>query len=62
MDFTLENHGSIVLLQPHTEAARAWVSEHIPDDAMIWGTSIVVEPRYVSDIVDGIAEDGLEVR
>lgn len=62
VDFTVQNEHSIFLLHPHTEAARTWIAEHIPVDAMMWGNAIVVEHRYISDIVDGIKSDGLEVR
>ena len=60
-DFTVENHGSIFLLQPLTDAAHAWVADHIPDDAQTIGTAIAGEHRYIAAIVAGIREDGLEV-
>jgi hypothetical protein len=60
-DFLIENHGSVVLLQPLTIAAEDWLTEHTPEDAQHWGTSIVIEPRYVSDILNGIELDGLKV-
>lgn len=60
-DFEVQNHGSIYLLEPCTEAADDWVADHIPDDAMTWGKGIVAEPRYIHDIVEGILEDGLSV-
>jgi hypothetical protein len=61
-DFFVENHGSIFLLRPVTPPARAWVSEHIPEDAQFFGEAVCVEHRYVADIVAGIRECGLEVR
>ncbi len=61
-DFSLSDHGSIVLLHPLTFAARAWVEEHIDPDHQEWAGSVVIEPRYVLDIVRGIEADGLEVR
>ena len=62
MDFTITNHGSIVIIEPLTEAAIDWVAEHIPEDAQRWGRAgVVVEPRYVGDIVAGIEADGLEI-
>jgi len=30
-DFTVENHGSIFLLQPHTADAQGWIDENLPD-------------------------------
>ncbi len=58
-DFTITDHGSIVILRPHSPAAHSWVEDHIPEDAQVWAGGIVVEPRYVLDIVDGIHADGL---
>tara|TARA_R110000737_G_scaffold171274_1_gene196864 strand:+ start:303 stop:509 length:207 start_codon:yes stop_codon:yes gene_type:complete len=61
-DITVSNHGSIVLLTPVSEIGEGWLEEHIPSDALTWGkNSIVVEPRYVGDIIDGAAADGLAV-
>lgn len=60
-DFTIHDHGSIMLLQPLTEAGQEWANEHLPDDVMTFGTGIVVEPRYMARIVEGIVNDGLEI-
>jgi len=63
-DFTIQNEGSILLLQPHTEAARARVEKHIGEDngyQPMWPT-VLVEHRYITGIVRGIQRDGLEVR
>lgn len=60
-DFTLENHGSIFLLRPHTVAAERWLNEHMPDDAQYLGNAVAVEPRYIAAIVEGARNDGLEV-
>lgn len=60
-DLSVQNHGSIFLLRGETEAGRDWIAEHIPDDAQTWNGSIVVEHRYISDIVAGATNDGMEV-
>jgi hypothetical protein len=61
-DFLVANHGSILILHALTATAREWVDENLPSDAMTWGRNgIVVEPRYIGDIVEGIRADGLEV-
>lgn len=60
-DFQVENHGTIFLFRPLSDVAREWVSEHLPDDAQTWGDAVVVEHRYIADIVDGAVNDGLEV-
>lgn len=61
-DFTVDNHGSILILNAHTKDAAAWVSEHLPDDVQTWGRNgYVVEPRYIGPIVEGIENYGLVV-
>lgn len=61
-DMTFANHGSIVIMTAHTPAAQAWVAEHIPEDAITWGPNgIVIEPRYVGDIMEGVLSDGLDI-
>jgi hypothetical protein len=61
MDFTVTNHGTIFLLEPHTEAAFDWVDEHLPAEALTFGDAVVVEHRFIHDIVVGIQADGLGV-
>jgi len=60
-DFVVENHGSICLLQPMTKEARAWIEDTKPEDAMMWGTALVVEPRYVEGVVEAATNSGYTV-
>lgn len=61
-DLTVQDHGSICLLVPKSDEGRTWIEEHIPEDAMRWGgDAVVVEPRYMQDIIDGAEGDGLLV-
>jgi hypothetical protein len=60
-DLSIQNEGSIYLLRAHTEAGKAWIAEHIPDDAQTFGGAVVVEHRYIGDIAQGAINDGLEV-
>jgi hypothetical protein len=64
IDFVLENHGSIFLLRPLTESARIWVDENVgPDNGFQPNyPTVVIEHRYIADIVRGAIADGLEVR
>ena len=64
LDFVLENHGSICLLKPLTPSATAWIEEHIGQDNGFqpYFPTVVVEPRYIADIVKGIQHDGLAVQ
>lgn len=62
-DFVVENHGSIFLLTPLSPPAKTWVNEHIGSEngfQPYWPT-VVIEHRYISDIVQGIRNDGLAV-
>ena len=52
---------TVYLLTPYSKSACAWVAEHIPDDAMWFGSSIVVEHRYAAALVAQIERDGLVV-
>lgn len=61
LDLSIENHGTIMLLTPCSDAGREWVDSHLPEDALTWGTSVVVEPRFIFDIAEGAIRDGLEV-
>jgi hypothetical protein len=60
-DFEVADHGSISLLRPMNEAARNWVAEHLPPDAMRWAGSIAVEHRFIEPIVNGLLFEGYEV-
>lgn len=63
VDFLLTNHGSIFILTPLSSAGSEWIDDNIGDDAQTWGKdSIVIEHRYVSDIVNGASNDGLTFR
>jgi hypothetical protein len=59
-DATVANHGSIYVLTPISVAAQDWIAKHISDQAMRWGPKgIVVEHRYIDDILVGMNEQGL---
>lgn len=62
-DLTVQNHGSIVQLVPHTATAREWIDEHIGADHgyQPYYPNVIVEPRYVESIIDGMVADGLEL-
>jgi hypothetical protein len=62
-DFRFENHFSICFLHPLTDAARAWVDEHIGQDNGYQPQypSVLLEPRYCSDVLIGLQRDGFSV-
>lgn len=62
IDFRLQNEGTLFLLWPLTEEALCWIDENIPEDATRWANdAVVIEPRYVEAIYEGIVNDGLAV-
>lgn len=62
IDARIENHGSIVLVRPLTAAADAWLDDNVGDGAQTFGGAIVVEPRYLYELVAGMQADGLVVQ
>ena len=55
-------HPTVYLLTPYSKSACAWVSEHIPDDAMWFRSGVVIEHRFAAALVAQIERDGLVVR
>jgi len=60
-DLKLEDHNTIFLLRPATSLGADWVESYINEGYQSFGNAIVVEHRYVKDIVDGAVDDGLAV-
>jgi hypothetical protein len=54
--FRVEDHGSIVLVRPLTDDCREWLYE--VTEGSWFGGALVVEPRYVEDLVAGLVEEG----
>lgn len=59
--YTVENHGSIFIVQPQTEEARAHLEAHVSDEAQWFAGGVAVEPRYIVDLVAQLQDDGFEV-
>lgn len=59
-DVQIENHGSIFLFRPLTDAAREWVDEFVKPDNW-FGNGFAVEGRYALDLANGMQRDGLVV-
>jgi hypothetical protein len=63
MDIRVENHGTLFLLHAESITGLEWLESSVDMDARWWtARALVVEPRYVRDIVAGAIADGLEVR
>jgi hypothetical protein len=74
VDFEVQNHGSLFVLHPQNDAAREWIDIHVygtdadggtetvEQNVQWWGGGVVIEPRYLPDIIEGIEADGLDVK
>jgi len=60
-DFMVSGGGTVFVLTPLTEAAKSWVSDFIDPGAQRWGRGVVIEHRYISDIINGIEDSGLSI-
>lgn len=61
-DFTLENHGSIVLLKPNKRASAKWLTDTAPEDAQFFGNALAIEPRYVSNVIEAARADRFNIQ
>jgi hypothetical protein len=58
-DFGVSDHGSIILVHPHSDLAREWIEENVSDEAQFMGDALVVERRFASALIQGMRSDGL---
>jgi hypothetical protein len=61
-DLIVHGHDSIYLLRPTSRRGRRWIDMRITSDRTEWAGAIVVEHRFIGDIVRGAIADGLAVR
>jgi len=61
-DLIVHGGGTVYLLRPTSMTGEAWIEENIDPDALWFGGGVVIEHRYIRDIVLGAISDGLEVR
>ena len=62
VDLSFENHGSLFLIRPLSDAGQTWLDENIGDDAQVFGNAIVCEPKFVEAIFRGATSEGLVCR
>jgi hypothetical protein len=58
-DARVEDHGTVHLVRPLSEAALDWLEEHT--GGAWFGGALVVEHRYVADLVAGMRDAGFVV-
>lgn len=62
MDLRVLDEGTIFIVTPETQKGRDWVKEHLSHADLIWGRDgVVVEHRFIADIVNGAQSDELTV-
>lgn len=61
LDVDVSNEGSIFLVTPCTQAARDWIEENVGGETQWFGKALVVEHRYIQDLVIGMQHAGLTV-
>jgi hypothetical protein len=60
-DLLVQGGGSVYLVRPTSPLGVAWIDEHISPDATWFGGAVVVEHRYVVDLLHGAVDDGLHL-
>lgn len=61
-DVRMENHGTVVMLRPLTDAGRDWIEENVHAEGWQWfGGALACEPRMVEPVLQGMADAGLTV-
>ena len=59
-DFMIQDEGSIVIVTPMNDQAQEFLDAHvITEETQMWGSGVVVEPRYMRDLLLGMGERGL---
>lgn len=62
IDATVEDHGSILVIQPKTMDAQDWIRDHVDlSQAQWWCGGLAAERNYADAVVEGMIADGLEV-
>jgi hypothetical protein len=61
-DIYVEDHGSVWLFRPITDAGKEWLKNTAPEDTQFLGNAMAVEPRYAGGVIHAAKSDGLEVQ
>lgn len=60
-DFLISGGGTVYLCIPMNSDAAAHLQMNVSDDAQWVGDSLVVEHRYIVDLILGLQEEGFSV-
>ena len=59
-DFSVEDHGSILLVTPNTDAAKEWWETSV-DGGQSFGPGFAVEHRFIHNISHAILDAGMTI-
>ena len=62
IDFWVLVQGTIGLVRPLTRGANEWIREHVPHQSQWFGPALVLEQRYIAELLKHMVNDGLRVR
>jgi hypothetical protein len=57
-DFSVADHGSIILLFALNPAVTDWIDANVSPDAMYFGAALAIERRYAADIIGALRAEG----
>lgn len=62
-DITVDCCGTIYLLRGVSDAGKEWIEENVTqnEETQYWNGAIVVEHRFIADIIEGARQDGLTI-
>ena len=60
-DLRVQDEGSIKILYAQTDRGRLWVRDRISGEHQMWAGGVVVEHRYIDEIINGASEDELSI-
>ena len=63
IDCQIINEGSVFMIMPLSGVTKIWIDENLQTESWQWlGNNLVIEHRYIKDIVQGMINDGLVVQ
>lgn len=62
-DFKLQGSGqdTVFILYPISEAAKEWRLEHLPPEAASWAGGLVIEHRFIDDVLIALDAEGYTI-
>ena len=60
--FHVEDLGTLILIRPLTDNVEEWLRENVAEDAQWFGSALVVEPRFLAPLVEGMFAEGFAVQ